>query len=135
MSPLIALTLTAALAAPAAPVPRTETPLVARAARIAADSAPMSPSSASVIAHAPWTQPGGDSLKNGAVAGAIVGALAFGGFVAYLCHATNETNDEHAALKCGVRGGIMGAAGGAALGAGVDALFTRATGARVRVRF
>src|SRR4051812_13124144 len=34
-----------------------------------------------------------DSLKNGAVIGAIVGAAALGGFALFLCHALDDTGD------------------------------------------
>ena len=73
-------------------------------------------------------------MKNGAVIGAITGALGFGGFIGYLCNALNDTKDAGNCLKGALVAAGAGALGGAAIGAGVDALFDRPM-AVVRVRF
>jgi hypothetical protein len=66
-------------------------------------------------------QPGEDSLKNGALIGAVIGSIAFGGFVAWLCNELQEPSDPSclgaSLLYAGVGAGI-----GAAAGAGIDAL-------------
>lgn len=63
-----------------------------------------------------------DSLKNGALIGAIIGGVALGGFVAWLCNMLQEPSDPSclppSMLYTGVGAGI-----GAAAGAGIDALF------------
>ena len=65
-----------------------------------------------------------DSIKNGALIGAIVGGIALGGFVGWLCHMLQEPSDPScvppALLYTGVGAGI-----GAAAGAGIDALMLR----------
>jgi hypothetical protein len=65
-----------------------------------------------------------DSLKNGALIGAIIGGIAFGGFVGWLCNALQEPSDPSCVppslLYTGVGAGI-----GAAAGLGIDALFMR----------
>jgi hypothetical protein len=65
-----------------------------------------------------------DSLKNGALLGAIIGGLALGGFVGWLCNMLQEPSDPSCVppslLYTGVGAGI-----GAAAGAGIDALFLR----------
>ena len=65
-----------------------------------------------------------DSLKNGALIGAIIGGAAFGGFVGWLCNALQEPGDPSclapSLLYTGVGAGI-----GAAAGLGIDALFVR----------
>ena len=92
------------------------------------------------------TPPGGDSLKNGAIAGAITGGLAMGGFVGLLCYAMDDSPGRGDCIAAGALWTGIGAAGGALLGAGVDALFERAPrarattipngpSARVRLRF
>ena len=64
-----------------------------------------------------------DSLKNGALVGAIIGGIALGGFVSWLCNALQEPSDPSclspSLLYIGVGAGI-----GAAAGAGIDALFS-----------
>jgi hypothetical protein len=69
-----------------------------------------------------------DSLKNGALIGAIIGGIAFGGFVGWLCNALQEPSDPSclppSLLYTGVGAGI-----GAAAGIGIDALFARPSGA------
>src|SRR5687768_9361561 len=65
-----------------------------------------------------------DSLKNGALIGAIIGGIAMGGFVGWLCNALQEPSDPSCVpgtlLYTGVGAGI-----GAAAGLGIDALFMR----------
>ena len=65
-----------------------------------------------------------DSVKNGAAIGAIIGGIALGGFVGWLCNALQEPSDPSclppSLLYTGVGAGI-----GAAAGAGIDALFAR----------
>ena len=65
-----------------------------------------------------------DSVKNGAVIGAVIGAVALGGFVGWLCNALQEPGNPSCVpgtlLYTGVGAGI-----GAAAGAGIDALFAR----------
>ena len=65
-----------------------------------------------------------DSLKNGAAIGAIIGGIALGGFVGWLCNALQEPSDPSclppALLYTGVGAGI-----GAVAGLGIDALFVR----------
>lgn len=65
-----------------------------------------------------------DSVKNGAVIGAIIGGIALGGFVGWLCNMLQEPSDPSclapSLLYTGVGAGI-----GAGAGAGIDALFAR----------
>jgi len=62
-----------------------------------------------------------DSVKNGALIGAVIGGIALGGFVGWLCNALQEPSDPSCVgpslLYAGVGAGI-----GAAAGAGIDAL-------------
>jgi hypothetical protein len=64
-----------------------------------------------------------DSVKNGALIGAVIGGIALGGFVSWLCNALQEPSDPSclggSLLYAGVGAGI-----GAAAGAGIDALFS-----------
>ena len=65
-----------------------------------------------------------DSKKNGAIIGAIVGGVALGGFVGFLCNALKEPGDPSCLpwtlLYVGVGAGI-----GAVAGLGIDALIAR----------
>jgi hypothetical protein len=76
-----------------------------------------------------------DSLKNGAVIGAVLGGLGAALFGTYLCHAVGEEGDPPCWRGILVIG-ALGAGAGAAAGAGVDAMLFR-SGPRlvVRVRF
>ena len=65
-----------------------------------------------------------DSVKNGALIGAIIGGIAMGGFVGWLCNALKEPGDPSCLGGTLVWTGI-GAGAGAAAGAGIDALFMR----------
>jgi len=123
MNALLALTLTASISAPAPVSPSPDirrVPLAVQAAALA--EAP--PINARVpAATAALRRPGGDSLKNGAIIGGVVGAVGWGGFVYWLCRALDDTGgDANCAGPSLVWAGIAGAAG-AAIGAGVDALF------------
>ena len=80
------------------------------------------------------TAPRGDSLKNGALVGAIVvGASAFT-FGMWLCNNISEEGDP----PCWKGSAVLGAAGagvGALARAGIDAAFTRRAAVRFRVRW
>ena len=65
-----------------------------------------------------------DSLKNGTVIGAVVGAAVMGGFVTFLCHALKEPGDPPCWHSSGLAIAI-GAGAGALGGAGIDALLVR----------
>ena len=64
-----------------------------------------------------------DSVKNGALIGAVIGGIALGGFVGWLCNVLQEPSDPSclgpSLLYTGVGAGI-----GAASGAGIDALLS-----------
>ena len=128
MSPILALTLTASLAGPApAPsaAPPAPVPLIVQASRLAAEAVPAAPARLSTAAARGAQPPGGDSLRNGAITGAVIGGVALGGFVGYLCYMLDETEGHGDCVKAALLWGGIGAAGGAALGVGVDALFDR----------
>jgi hypothetical protein len=77
-----------------------------------------------------------DSLKNGALIGAIVGAAALGGFGLFLCHALDDTGDPN--CFPGVLGiAALGAGIGVGAGLVVDVLLTKHAGPTVRagIRF
>jgi hypothetical protein len=82
------------------------------------------------------TQPltGRDSVKNGAIIGAVVAGVAAFAFGMYLCHAIREEGDPPC-LKPALVLTAAAAAGGAAAGAGIDALLTRRVVVRFSVRF
>ena len=65
-----------------------------------------------------------DSVKNGTIIGAIVGAAIFGGFVTFLCNALQEPSDR-SCLGSALLGMGRGAGAGALGGAGIDALISR----------
>lgn len=65
-----------------------------------------------------------DSVKDGMIIGALVGALLMGTGVGLLCKALQEPSDPSCWKSVGV-GGLYGAGIGVAAGAGVDALMTR----------
>jgi hypothetical protein len=65
-----------------------------------------------------------DSVKNGAIIGAVVGAAVMGGFVTFLCHALKEPGDPPCWKSSGLAIGI-GAGAGALGGAGIDALLVK----------
>ena len=78
--------------------------------------------------------PGGsrDSLKNGAIIGAIIGALALGGFGAVVCKVQQEPRGP-SCLTDTLRVAAIGAAIGAGAGLAVDAARTQRGGVRVSV--
>src|SRR5688572_13259115 len=65
-----------------------------------------------------------DSVWNGALIGAIVGAAIFGGYVTFLCNALQEPSDP-SCLGSSLMGIGIGAGAGALGGAGIDALMYR----------
>jgi hypothetical protein len=78
-----------------------------------------------------------DSLTNGAVIGAILGAAALGGFGLYLCHALDDTGGDPDCFP-GVLGiAAVGAGIGIGAGVAIDVLAVRqaAPAALVRVAF
>ena len=81
--------------------------------------------SAAFAAHPPAQKPPSrDSLKNGAIIGAIAGAALFGGYVTFLCNVLREPSDP-SCLGSSLVAVAIGVGGGAAAGAGIDALFSR----------
>jgi hypothetical protein len=77
-----------------------------------------------------------DSLKNGAVIGALVGAAALGGFGLYLCHALDDTGDPDCfPTVLGIA--AIGAGIGLSAGVAIDVLLARQAGTafRLHVRF
>jgi len=84
-------------------------------------------------------KPGGssrDSLKNGAIIGAVVGAVALGTVGAVICNVYQE-KDGPSCLPDTLRVAALGAAIGIGAGLVVDVAFTRQAGVAVRlgVRF
>jgi len=75
----------------------------------------------------------GDSLKNGALVGAVVGAIALGGFVTVICKAQQEPTGPSCAGDI-LRKAAIGAAIGAGAGLAVDASLNRQPGVRVLLR-
>ena len=65
-----------------------------------------------------------DSIKNGAIIGAVIGGIAMGAFTTYLCHALKEEGDP-SCWRGVLTISALGAGAGAAAGAGLDALFAR----------
>ena len=95
-----------------------------------------------LVAEQPQPRDDRDSVWNGALIGAIVGAAAFGGFVTFLCNALQEPSDP-SCLGSSLMGIGIGAGAGALGGAGIDALMSwspfpptprAAIGARVSIR-
>jgi hypothetical protein len=76
--------------------------------------------------------PARDSLANGAIAGAIVGAVGVGAFGAFICHLYRQRGGP-GCLPDALRGAALGAAIGAGAGIAVDAALTRHAGVLVRV--
>ena len=74
-----------------------------------------------------------DSLKNGAMTGAIVGAVGLGALGALICQLYQEEGGA-SCLPDALRGAAIGAAIGTGAGVAVDAALTRHTGVAVRVR-
>ena len=112
------------MAIPAAAEPRTtdeptEKLIISeRAVSDALDRAP------TPMAAATQTQGQRDSLKNGAVIGAMVGAAVMGTGVGLLCKALQEPTDPSCWGSVGI-GALYGAGIGVAAGVGLDALFVK----------
>ena len=77
------------------------------------------------FAEAPLSQPTSrddrDSLKNGTLIGAAIGAAVMGGFVTFLCNALREPSDP-SCLGSSLMAVGIGAGAGAVGGLAVDAL-------------
>ena len=73
-----------------------------------------------------------DSLKNGAVIGAIAGAVGLGALGGLICHLYQEEGDA-SCWSDTLRGAAIGAAIGVGAGITVDAALTRHAGAAVRI--
>ena len=65
-----------------------------------------------------------DSLKNGAIIGAVIGAVALAAPGAWICHMLREPSDPPC-WKSVVTVGAIGAGVGVVAGAGVDAMLIR----------
>lgn len=77
----------------------------------------------------------GDSLKNGAIIGTLIGAAGFGAFAAVLCHAYQE-EDGASCLPDTLRFAAIGGAIGGGLGLAIDASrHDRGINVRVAIRF
>ena len=75
-----------------------------------------------------------DSLKNGAIIGAIVGAVGAGAFGALICRLYQEEGDA-SCWSDALRVAAIGAAIGTGAGVAVDAARTRHPGVGVRIHF
>lgn len=73
-----------------------------------------------------------DSVKNGAIIGAIAGAVGLGAFGALICHLYQEEGGP-SCLPDTLRVAAIGAAIGTGAGVAVDAALTRNAGVAVRV--
>jgi hypothetical protein len=80
-------------------------------------------------------QPGSsrDTLTNGALIGALIGAVGFGAFGAFICHLHQEEGGA-SCLRDTMRVGAIGAAIGMGAGVAVDAALTSNAGVTVRIR-
>jgi hypothetical protein len=74
-----------------------------------------------------------DTLKNGAIIGAVVGAVGLGAVGAFICNLYQEEGGA-SCLADTLRGAAIGAAIGTGAGVAVDAAFTRHAGVTVRIR-
>ena len=74
-----------------------------------------------------------DSLKNGAITGAIVGAAGLGGLAALICHLYQEEGGA-SCVPDTLGLAAIGAAIGTGVGVAVDASLTRHHGVAVRIR-
>lgn len=74
-----------------------------------------------------------DSLKNGAMTGAIVGAVGLGGLAALICHLHQEEGGA-SCLPDTLGVAAIGAAIGTGVGVAVDAALTRHNGVAVGLR-
>jgi hypothetical protein len=77
-----------------------------------------------------------DSVRNGAIIGAAIGAVVMAGYAAYACHSLRDFDDPGSScLPGGLLATWMGAVAGGFSGAGIDALFSTQPGRRVVVQF
>lgn len=85
----------------------------------------------------PQTRSPRDSIKNGALIGAVVGAVALGGFGLFLCHALDDTGGDPDCFPEVLGIAAVGAGIGLGAGVAVDLLFVRqaAPGVRIRISF
>jgi hypothetical protein len=73
-----------------------------------------------------------DTLKNGAIIGAVVGAVGLGVLGAFICHLYQEEGGA-SCLPDTLRGAAIGAAIGTGAGVAVDVALTRHAGVTVRI--
>ncbi len=73
-----------------------------------------------------------DTLKNGAIIGAVVGAAALGTIGAFICHLYQEEGGP-SCLSDTLRGAAIGAAIGTGAGVSVDAALSRHAGFTIRI--
>jgi hypothetical protein len=74
-----------------------------------------------------------DTLENGAIIGAVAGAVALGAFGAFYCHLYQEEGGP-SCLSDTLRATAIGAANGTGAGLAVDAALTRHAGVTLRIR-
>lgn len=84
------------------------------------------------VAQTPQHGSSRDSVTNGAIIGAIVGAVGLAALGASICHLYQEDAAE-SCLPDTLRGAAIGAAIGAGAGVSVDAVLTRHAGVTVRI--
>ena len=113
-----------------------EMPLAAMESRFVVDRDELLRLAESTIRFQPDQPPRRDSLKNGAIIGAVVGAAALGTFGGLLCKALQEPGTSSCVddtLRIAAVGGAIGLGAGLA----IDAALMRQSGARLswKVRF
>ena len=77
-----------------------------------------------------------DPLSNGAIVGAVIGAVLLGAYGVYLCHALDfgwEPDDDSCLGEAAVGAGF-GALLGVPAGAGIDALFAQGRGRSITMK-
>jgi hypothetical protein len=116
---IVGTLLCAPSAAGAEPTP--PRPLASAIAALAASQSPPRPSRSR------------DSLKNGAIIGAVAGAAALGGFGLFLCHALDDSDGNLDCIPGALVIAAVGAGIGAGAGVGIDALLVRRAGPAVRI--
>ena len=77
-----------------------------------------------------------DPLSNGAIVGAVIGAVLLGAYGVYLCHALDFgwEPDDDSWLGDAAIGAGFGAMVGAPAGAGIDALFAQGRGRSIAMK-
>jgi hypothetical protein len=83
--------------------------------------------------RSPQTGSSRDSLKNGTIIGAAVGAIALGAFGAFLCNALQEPGDP-SCLTGTLRIAALGAAVGAGAGLAIDAARSHGPGVTLSMK-